>query len=89
MSDENEIHARIDRAIAAATPKEEPEEPEPKRRARRRPTLTSALKQAKKLGVPVSGATLTAEGVSLTFGEPSSAATDNSLNPWTRKYAAH
>jgi hypothetical protein len=80
----DDLRERIDRAVAAATV---PDEPEPRRRAARRPTLATALKQAKKLGVSVSGATLTADGVTLTFGEPG--ATDDAPNPWTRKYAPH
>ena len=39
------------------------------RRRIRKPTLTNAIREARKLGVVVSGATMTADGVSLSFGE--------------------
>jgi hypothetical protein len=49
-----------------------------KRRRQRKVTLTRALKEARKAGIPVASATITTEGISLTFGqEPTEAA-----NPW-------
>jgi hypothetical protein len=48
-----------------------------KRRRQRKVTLTRALRDARKAGVPVASATITAEGVSLTFGQAPS-----ETNPW-------
>ena len=61
-----------------------------RRRSRpRRPTLASALKQAKKEGLAVSGATWAADGtVSLTFGE-SNSAQQGDLDKWIAKRHAH
>jgi Na+-transporting NADH:ubiquinone oxidoreductase subunit NqrC len=50
----------------------------PKRRRQRKVTLSRALREAQKAGVSVSGATLTAEGVTLTFGQ----APTEANNPW-------
>ena len=56
------------------------EDPEPVKRTRqRRPTLTTALAQAAKAGMTVSGATIAPDGsVTLTFGDGSTTTT----NPW-------
>ena len=51
----------------------------PRARERKPPTLTRALREAKKAGVPVAAATVTGQGVVLTIGE---AATDSDANPW-------
>jgi hypothetical protein len=45
---------------------------------KRRPSLESALRQAKAAGVPVRGAVLGPDKIELTFGEPGATAT----NPW-------
>jgi hypothetical protein len=47
-------------------------------RAARKPTLASAIKQAKKAGLNVRSATIAADGVSLLFGEPQA----EPINPW-------
>jgi len=46
---------------------------------RKPPSLTRALREAKKAGVNVAAATITSQGVALTFGE---AATGSDANPW-------
>ena len=62
--------------------------PEPRSRRQRKPTLASAIREARKAGVPVSGATLTADGsVSLTFGgEPKTSR--NELDEWMARHHA-
>lgn len=52
----------------------------PRRRRLKKPTLAGALKQASRAGVTVAGATLTSDGVVLTFGNNS--APTQSANPW-------
>ena len=49
------------------------EAPTHRPRKKRKPTLTSALRQAVKAGVTVAGATITEAGVQLTFGDHSGA----------------
>jgi sugar/nucleoside kinase (ribokinase family) len=51
----------------------------PRRAAARKPSLAAALREAKKAGVPVAAATITGQGVALTFGE---ATTGTDANPW-------
>jgi hypothetical protein len=46
-----------------------PEPAAPRRQRKRSPSLTKALREAKKAGIPVTGATFTADSVSLSFGE--------------------
>ncbi len=48
-------------------------------RRRRRTTLASALRQADRAGKPVASATITADNVTLTFGEPEAT---NNINEW-------
>ena len=49
-----------------------------KTRRARRPTLASALRQARKVGASVSGATISADGsVTITFGQPTVAESEN------------
>ena len=55
---------------------------EPALRRTRKPSLAAALRQAAKLGKPVRGAQITADGVSLTFGEPEAQKSDNELDQW-------
>src|SRR5262249_35877875 len=58
-------------------------------RRRTRPSLARAIKQARKVGVTVSGATIAADGsVSLTFGEPTPAQ-QNDLDRWMAKRHAN
>jgi hypothetical protein len=55
-------------------------EPAPVPRRQRKPSLTEALREAKKAGISVTGATYTADGsVSLSFGEKSNG---NELDQW-------
>jgi len=58
----------------------EPWESPTRRRKKRKPNLASALKQASKAGVAVAGATITADGVTLEFGQPDAVKTNT--NPW-------
>jgi hypothetical protein len=54
----------------------------PKPHRIRTPSLTKALREAKKAGIPVTGATLAADGgVSLSFGEAAKS-NDNALDEW-------
>jgi len=54
--------------------------PAPSRR-QRKPSLTKALREAKKAGIPVTGATFTADSVSLSFGEAVKS-NGNDLDQW-------
>ena len=59
-------------------------------RHRRKPTLTSALKQAGKAGVNVAGATIEPDGsVSLAFSNRVDMDADNTLDNWIAKHHAH
>ena len=54
-------------------------------RGERKPSLAPALREAKKAGVNVATATITGQGVALTFGE--AAKTDsNELDQWMEKH---
>lgn len=54
----------------------------------RKPTLASALREAKKVGASIAGATLAADGsVSLTFGEAAKT-NGNELDEWMAKHHA-
>jgi hypothetical protein len=53
----------------------------PKPRCIRTPSLTMALREAKKAGIPVTGATFTADSVSLSFGEAAKS-DGNDLDQW-------
>jgi hypothetical protein len=56
--------------------------PVPQRRQRKRsPSLTKALREAKKAGIPVTGVTFTADSVSLSFGEAAKS-NGNDLDQW-------
>jgi hypothetical protein len=56
--------------------------PRPKPHRTRTPSLTKALREAKKAGIPVAGATFTADGsVSLSFGEAAKS-NGNDLDQW-------
>jgi hypothetical protein len=63
-----------------ALPPLHPLHPLRKQRKARKPTLTAALRQARKAGQPVRAAEITAAGVKLEFGEPEAAA--EQVNPW-------
>jgi hypothetical protein len=54
--------------------------PRPKHRTRT-PSLTKALREAKKAGISVTGATFTADSVSLSFGEAAKS-NGNDLDQW-------
>jgi hypothetical protein len=58
-------------------------QPAPRRRPHRTrpPSLTKALREAKKAGIPVTGATFTADSVSLSFGEAAKS-NGNDLDQW-------
>jgi hypothetical protein len=60
-----------------------------KPRRARKPTLASELRQAKKAGLSVKGATIEQDKLTLTFGEPTPDNTE--VNPWDTvlKHAAH
>jgi len=58
--------------------------PKPKAKRKRKPTLTAAIAQARKAGLVPTGATVTAEGVSLEFGN---ASPTNDLDQWIAKHA--
>jgi hypothetical protein len=53
----------------------------PKPHRTRTPSLTKALREAKKAGIPVTGATFTADSVSLSFGEAAKS-NGNDLDQW-------
>jgi hypothetical protein len=53
----------------------------PRRSKARTPSLTKALREAKKAGIPVTGATFTAGSVSLSFGEAAKS-NGNDLDQW-------
>ena len=58
------------------------------RRRRRKTTLASALKEARKAGAAVSAATIEDGKVTLTFGEPTtSEKRGNDLDEWIVKHA--
>lgn len=82
---EKEWQAHIDAANAhlgkwGLTPASEQKLPRPRRRNPRKLTLAHALREARKAGVNVAGATLEADGkLSLQFGE---AAPAEAANPW-------
>jgi hypothetical protein len=89
-----ELTARIDAARCGPAPvRYEPGDddddqvepapvPEPSRRQRKRtPSLARALREAKKAGIPVTGATFTADSVSLSFGEAVKS-NGNALDEW-------
>jgi hypothetical protein len=50
-------------------------------RRQRKPSLTKALREAKKAGISVTGATFTADSVSLSFGEAAKS-NGNDLDQW-------
>jgi hypothetical protein len=60
-----------------------------KLRARKppKPNLASELKQANKAGQPVKAATITADSVTLTFGQPEEEPPSNDLDKWLAKHA--
>ena len=63
-------------------PAREPRRGAPKPHRIRTPSLTKALREAKKAGIPVTGATLAADGgVSLSFGEAVKS-NGNDLDQW-------
>jgi hypothetical protein len=56
--------------------------PVPSRRQRKRtPSLAKALREAKKAGIPVTGATFTADSVSISFGDAVKS-NGNALDEW-------
>ena len=61
------------------------DKPQPRRTRERKPSLPRALREAKQAGVNVAAATITGQGVVLTFGE--AAKTDsNELDQWMEKH---
>ena len=62
---------------------EQPSRP-PRARARK-PSLARALSEAKEVGVNVAAATITGEGVALTFGEAAKSS-GNELDQWMEKH---
>jgi hypothetical protein len=92
---EDELRAYLDAEIASARcgpapvgfepgdDDDEPVEPAPQPAPRRPkpPSLTKALREAKKAGIPVTGATFTADSVSLSFGEAAKS-NGNDLDQW-------
>jgi hypothetical protein len=80
------IEAEIDKA--RVTPRVDVDDdelvepvPVPAPRRQRAPSLTKALREAKKAGIPVTGATFTADSVSLSFGEAVKS-NGNDLDQW-------
>ena len=60
----------------------------PLRRRQRKPTLSRALREAKRAGVNVAGATYEDGKVSLQFGEPQAGEKHgNELDEWIEKHA--
>lgn len=57
-----------------------------RRRRQRKPTLASAIAQARKAGLVPTGATVRVDGVSLEFGN---APPTNDLDIWMAKHHAH
>jgi hypothetical protein len=65
----------------------DPDGPVPRKRRKRRPSLTRELSAARKADANVVGATIAADGsVSLTFGEPAKTPS-NELDEWIAKHA--
>jgi hypothetical protein len=56
-------------------------------RKRRRPTLKRVIEEASKAGKPVKQATITAEAVTVIFGEPGATENRNDLDQWIDKHA--
>jgi len=94
MSAADDIKARIERCIAAATPKDiatgcvSEDDETPRSRRRRRPTLASTIKQARKLGMQPAAATVRPDGtVTLEFGQRP-ALHDAASNEWDAEYGS-
>jgi hypothetical protein len=68
--------ARLDDELVKHAPA-----PTPRRPKARTPSLTKALREAKKAGLSVAGATFTADSVSLAFGETAKS-NGNALDQW-------
>jgi hypothetical protein len=74
--------ARLDVAASCGDDDDVEPAPAPRRPHRTRtPSLTKALREAKKAGIPVTGATFTAGSVSLSFGEAAKS-NGNDLDQW-------
>ena len=70
------VRARLDAELVKPAPA-----PVSRRQRKRSPSLTKALREAKKAGIPVTGATFTADSVSLSFGEAAKS-NGNDLDQW-------
>jgi hypothetical protein len=70
------VRARLDAELVEPAPV-----PVSRRQRKRSPSLTKALREAKKAGIPVTGATFTADSVSLSFGEAAKS-NGNDLDHW-------
>jgi hypothetical protein len=70
-----------DGELVAPVPVPAPPQPAPVPRRQRKPSLSKALREAKKAGIPVTGATFTADSVSLSFGEAAKS-NGNDLDQW-------
>jgi hypothetical protein len=70
-----------DRTRIVAEPDDDDELVAVPARRQRKPSLTKALREAKKAGISVTGATFTADSVSLSFGEAAKS-NGNDLDQW-------
>jgi hypothetical protein len=70
-----------DSLVAGMLPERVEPAPAPRRQRKRSPSLTKALREAKKAGISVTGATFTADSVSLSFGEAAKS-NGNDLDQW-------
>ena len=61
------------------------DKPRPRRTRERKPSLTRALREAKRAGVNVAAATITDQGVVLTIGEAAKT-NSNELDQWMEKH---
>jgi hypothetical protein len=79
FSDDDKLDGDDLAELFGSAPVPEPA-PAPRRQRKRTPSLTKALREAKKAGISVAGATFAADGsVSLSFGEKSNG---NDLDQW-------
>ena len=76
------MRARLDAELVEHVPAAPQPVPVPRRQ--RKPSLTKALREAKKAGIPVAGATFTADSISLSFGEAAKS-NGNDLDRWLAK----
>jgi hypothetical protein len=84
MADAIAMRARLDDELIKHAPAPAPT---PRRPKARTPSLTRALREAKKAGISVAGATFTADGsVSLSFGDAVKT-NGNELDEWMARHA--